>query len=453
TFTHNTKVGEVFDTTEEIKHPDNTRRVFSKLAFGDNKTGEFIKQGTDPLKIMVEFCKKNDIEVFWTMRMNDTHDAAGPGTWYGNGVVLNQLKRDHPEWLLGGETKRVVKGRWTAVDYGRREIRDLALKYVEEVCENYDVDGVELDFCRHLNYFKRPAMGEDANQEDCDQMTDLIRSIREMTERVGLQRGRPILVAVRVPDSVGYCKAMGFDIEKWMRDGLIDMMAVSDYFRLNPWETSVALGHKYGVKVFACLSETRLRDAEARKTRGSTACYRARAMNAWHAGVDAVYLFNSFDPRSPLWRELGDPAGLQALDRVYTTGARDVRGAESWLKDGMRFLNRTPVSPHQPLALTAGTPAPIELRVGESIAESKGQNGAPKVELSIRLVGIAGPEQLSTELNGTLLTDGKLVDGRIEYPVEPALVQEGVNRFTLTLDPACKDKVKVEDLLLWVRCE
>jgi len=259
-----------------------------------------------------------------------------------------------------------------------------------------------------------------------------------------------MLLAIRVPDSVGYCREIGLDVEQWLKDGLIDLMVASGYFRLNPWAASVELGHKYGVKVFACLSETRLRDPEARKTRASTACYRARALNAWRAGVDAVYLFNSFNPTSPLWRELGDPAMLQTMERVYTTGARDVRGAESWLNGGMRFVNRTPVSPHQPVTLTAGAPATIELRVGDNIANSKAQRETPEVELRIRISAVAGPEQLASELNGTRLADGKMAGGWIEYPVDPSLVKQGVNRFTLTLSPKCKEKAKVEDLLLWV---
>ncbi len=446
TFTHDTKVGEVFDTKALIEHPGNKIQAFTK-----NVTGDFIKQGTDVLKIMVEFCKKNDIEVFWTMRMNDTHDAAGADTWYGNQAMFNQLKKDHPEWLLGTATKRTVRGRWTAVDYGHQEIRDLALGYCREVCQNYDVDGIELDFFRHLNYFKGPAMGKVASQEDCDKMTSLIRRIRKMTEEVGLERGRPILLAVRLPDSVGYCKAMGFDIEKWMREGLIDIMAVTGYFRLSPWETSVALGHKYDVKVYTCLSETRVRDTQARKVRDSTACYRARAMNAWASGADGVYLFNSFNPHSPMWSELGDPKTLEKADRVYTTGARRVYGADSWLVDGQRFLTRSPVSPRRPLKLVSGKPSTAELRVGEDLLKGKAQGTVSKVELKLRVAGVGKPEDLAVQLNGTALTGGKMSEGSIDYAVDPALVKRGVNRFDFALEPDLKGKAAVEDLLLWVR--
>ena len=52
--------------------------------------------------------------------------------------------------------------------------------------------------------------------------------------------------------------------------------------------------------------------------------YRGRAMNAWQAGADGVYLFNFFDPLSPLWRELGDPALLRTRARNYFASVRGI---------------------------------------------------------------------------------------------------------------------------------
>ena len=77
--------------------------------------------------------------------MNDTHD----GSYREYGPIIfraSKLKNDHPEYLLGTSGKHPKIGSWTAVDYGRPEIRELAFRYVEEVCQNYDVDGIDLDF-------------------------------------------------------------------------------------------------------------------------------------------------------------------------------------------------------------------------------------------------------------------------------------------------------------------
>ena len=153
-------------------------------------------------------------------------------------------------------------------------------------------------------------------------MTELLRKVRKMTEEVGMQRGRPILVAVRVPDSVGYCRDMGFDIEQWLQDDLVDLLITTCYFRLNPWEYSVQLGHKYGVPVYPCLSDSRVR-GESRFRRSSTESYRGRAMNAWRAGADGLHLFNYFNPNAAIWKELGDPETLLPMNKLYFVNVRD----------------------------------------------------------------------------------------------------------------------------------
>jgi len=367
-FTHNTKVGQIFTCTEP--------EPGGKKGFSLNKTQDFIEQGTDPLEIIVDFCKKNDIEVFWSMRMNDCHDAWG--AWYSP-LMFPQIKKDHPEWLMGTEEKRPVNGTWSAVDYGQPEIRDLAFKFFEEVCNNYDIDGLQMDFFRHLNYFRPHAEGGVCGQPERDMMTDLIRRIRVMADEVGAKRGRPILISVRVPDSLELCKDVGFDIEHWMKEDLIDILTVSGYFRLNPWEKSVELAHKYNVPVYPVLSESRVREEEAKRVRASLEAYRGRAMNAWHAGAEGIYMFNFFNPEAPHWSELGSPETLAPLDKVYTTGARGYGNLSFWYEGGEKFTNRDIVNPGYPRTLTAEQPVSVAMPVGEDVPAH------PPVEVTLRL--------------------------------------------------------------------
>jgi hypothetical protein len=443
-FTHNTKAGQVFDTTANPKHPENKSGGFSR-----NKTADFIKQGTDPLQIMVEFCRENRIEIFWSFRMNDTHDAWG--SWYGE-HLFPQMKKDHPEWLVASKAKRSRHGGWSAMDFNHKEVRDLAVQFVEEVCENYDVDGIEMDFFRHPVYFKNPAWGKDATQEERDKMTSMVRRVRKVTERAGLKRGRPILVGVRVPDSFGYCKAMGFDIVRWLQEDLLDIMAVSGYFRLNPWKASVQLGHRYDVPVYPCLSESRIGDSQARKIRASIACYRGRAANVWASGADGVYLFNSFNPRSSLWRQLGDPKALKTLNKVYTTGVRGTKSINSWMANGeKRFLNRTILSPDRPVSLRLGKIATIELRMAEQIWKTTARELLPDVQLRLRGKELPGPADLSVRLNGKQLNGGIKSGVWLDYSVEPVFVKKGANHFEIMLKPDIAAKPTLQDLLLWVR--
>jgi len=241
-FTHNTKVGTV------LEHP----------LFGSrNVARELIDQGTDALKMIVDFSHANNLEVFCSMRMNDTHDAAHrPDNPY---PLFPPLKEQHPEWLIGTPENRSPHAPWSSVDYTRPEIRDLAFRFIEEVCQNYDVDGVEMDFFRHMAYFKSVGYGGTASGEELGMMTELVRRIRTMADAEGRKRGRPILIAMRVPDSVEYSKAVGLDLERWLSEGLVDLLVGSGYFQLNPWETLVALGHKYNVPVYPSLDESRVR--------------------------------------------------------------------------------------------------------------------------------------------------------------------------------------------------
>ena len=432
-FTHRTKIGHIFTSKGE------------QLA--NNKVDQFVAQGTDPLEIMVDFCKSNEIEIFWSFRMNDTHD--GSIAWYGP-HLFPQLKKDHPDWLLGSRQEKPKHGSWTAVDYGRQEIRELAFRYVEEVCRNYDVDGVELDFFRHLNYFKSVAGGGHALDAERDMMTGLLGRIRLMTEDVGRRRGRPILVATRVPDSIEYCAAMGLDLVGWLEDDLIDVLVTGGYFRLNPWEVSVELGHRYDVPVYPCLSESRI-TTDTSGARKSLACYRARALNARAAGADGVYIFNVFDPHKPLWSELGDPQRLRTMDKVFTTGARDVRKVSSYLADGTDYLNRRPLSPDSPRALKAGVPVTVELRVGQELAAQGAADDAPDVKLRLLVSGLAEADSLSVCLNDEKLSGGTVSGKWFECPVRPHLVDNGVNRFQVTQNTTGTAISKLEDLQLWVK--
>jgi len=433
-FTYNTKVGEIFTCTEG--------------RFKDNKTGYFIEQGTDALKMVAEFCKENNIELFWSMRMNDTHDAF-------DDLGLPQLKKDHPEWIMDPNRSRLKKGRWSAVDYGVKEIRDLAYQYCREVCENYDVNGIHLDFFRHPLFFRDQTKGKNVGQDDRDLMTELLSRIRTMTEQVGMQKGKPILVSVRVPDSVGYCNAIGLDIERWMKEGLIDIMVASGYCRLNPWEITVELGHKYAVQVYACLSESRHRDELAKQVRASSQCYRARAMNAWHGGVDGICLFNIFNPKRDIWNELGDPKTLAALDKVYTTGGRVAVYAGAYLAGGRKFLNRQLVSPETPLPLKPGKPETVELIVGENVRKNIAAGNIPDIELDIRLNvqndKSAGMKILTVKINGKEICDGKMQAEMFKYRIEPNMLNQGKNSFQITLDPKSKATVKIDDIQLWLR--
>lgn len=294
---------------------------------------ELARLGTDPLEATIAFGKEHDIEVFWSMRMNDTHDSS-PDSRH----LLCEWKRRHPEYLMGTPEDRFPYGgrRWSAVDYARPEVRDKVFRILKDVCGRYDVDGIELDFFRHPVYFRPQMTGEPVTREHRDMMTGLLRRIRAMTERTGERRGRPLLIAVRVPDSVGFAREIGLDTARWMEEDLVDMIAGGGYFHLEPWEHLARLGRRHGVPVYAVLSGSRLVDTSRPENPGDIRIWRGEALRAWDAGVTGIYTFNRFVPDDPIFRELGDPQVLRERERSETPVPG--RGMNYWLKDGERFL-------------------------------------------------------------------------------------------------------------------
>ena len=116
------------------------------------------RYGRDSLQIQTDFSHDNNMEAFWSLRMNDCHDAHPMGTrrWtYG----LAPFKRDHPEFLMGepgdwDKYEGTEKTKWTCLDFSFPEVREHIFSIIEEVARNYDLDGMELDFFRHFPYFR-----------------------------------------------------------------------------------------------------------------------------------------------------------------------------------------------------------------------------------------------------------------------------------------------------------
>ena len=420
-FTHNTKVGAVLSAprSETVKRK--------------NITPDLIARGTDPLRVVGDFCHENGLEIFWSMRMNDTHDGAhkpGEDPVY---PLWPKLKEEHPEYLIGTFENRPRHGSWTAVDYTRPEIRDLAFRYIEEVCSNYDVDGIELDFFRHMSYFRSVAFGGEASRKERRMMTDLIRRIRWMTEREGLKRKRPILVAVRVVDSAEYSKRIGLDWQQWLKEGLVDILIPSGYSRLNPWDYSVRIGHKYGVQVYAGLSESRVQEPRDHPhRRQSTESYRARAMDAWRAGVDGIYIFNVYNAAAQFLSELGDPEQLQKLDKLYFATVRN--GApDSYLTRGERFMNLPVLTPVDQIPLLRGEQVVIPMWIGDDVRWGEKEGVAADIVCRLQIKGVTDLGSITCTLNGESLTQAELAEPWIQYRVAPGLVKTGRNEFGIML--------------------
>lgn len=426
-FTHRTEVGEIL-----LKHgyefdvQENTRNI----------TAEMIEEGTDPLQANIEFARKNGFEIFWSNRMNDTHDAAhrADKPYY----LWTKFKENNPQFLFGSIGENLPNGRWSSVDFTHKEVRDLCVQFYKEVCENYDVDGVELDFLRHFEIFKTVGRGGIATQEQIDMLTEMVSRIRKVTEEAGMKRGNPILVLTRVPTSPEYAKRAGVDIVKWIDEGLVDIVVGSCYFRLDFWENFAKLGNDKNVKIYAGLSESRVRDEHPLLIRQQNSVFRARAAAAWEAGLDGIYSFNEYNSRVKYLSEIGDRDKLKKTNNLYFVTYRDYT-AGRYLKGGDDFFKmpRLSPSPGNQLKFNSG-PFDFDIEIGDESADAD--------VYAALFADNVKPDNLTVKINGTA---ARLInsteDGLYLFEVDHQSIKSGINKFVIAKEGMSDDTMVLKD--------
>lgn len=302
-FTHATKSSTLFEYYREPVSRENLDPLWPH---------KLVLQGGDTLHWQTHWGHQNGWEVFFSLRMNDIHDGY---TQSWDNPLMSDWKRMHPEFLMGkpGDVFELGESNaWSAVNYARPEVREKTLHMLQEVCASRDIDGIELDFLRSPPYFRESLSGEKVSREHLALMDDLMRKIRAMTEREGMRRGRPILVAVRVLDSPGASRAMGLDWEKWASEGLFDLLIGGGLVQFAPWEYLVEAGHAYNIPVYPDVFGHR---GEAIWGQKDFQRLRGDVLSAWQGGADGVYLFNDIyrpNKEELTYAELADPDQLAA---------------------------------------------------------------------------------------------------------------------------------------------
>jgi hypothetical protein len=405
-----------------------------------NITSELLKIGTDPLKITEEFCHKNNFEFFISLRCNDTHDTShrknNPHPFF------SPYKKNHPEQLMGTYEKRPPHCSWSAVDFTHKDVRDRWVAIAEELMSNYDLDGLELDFCRHLQYFKSVAWGNHASEKECQMITDCMRKIRSIAERIGRKRGRPILISARLPDCIDYAKAVGLDVETWMRQKLIDIYIGGFYFQLKPWNKIVNICGKYGIKFYPSLDETRIRKVNWGFHRTSIATYRARVAAALQAGADGIYFFNIEGARNLHQLMRGDINDIRLDDKRYFISYLYF-DPQKYLKNGDKYNKRNKLSQYSPVMVHPGSPLKFILEIGDDFNHPALKKTLPTVTAYADTADYDG-KNLVLKVNGHKLQKKKTYGFRSEWLTQFAaplqFFKPGVNELEVLALPNSKAK-------------
>ncbi len=174
--------------------------------------GQFVLDGGDVVKVFIDRCRAKSQAAFISFRMNDAHHKEfvdpKPGDKPGSsiGMSVTRFYAEHPEYRIKPGSQR---GADLVQNFAEPEVRAQKLALIRELCENYDLDGLELDFLRFYSYFRDDTPLEQRSAI----MTGLVKEVRQM---LGPKRW----LCARVPCYLPALDALGLDLKALVAAGL-----------------------------------------------------------------------------------------------------------------------------------------------------------------------------------------------------------------------------------------
>ena len=462
-YSHRTEVAPRWGADRETFETSGDWRIYEN-------TKQLIEEGTDPPAVVIDHGHRAGLKVFLSMRVNDIHDGQLEGDVP---AVLSPTKKEHKEWLLGAVEDATTPHKYRglsrfAYNFALGDVRDYKLALANEAIANYDLDGLDWDFCRFPRFFP-----EGQAEESADLLTDLMRKIRASLDEKARKVGRRLLLSVRVPPGFKLARAFGMDVKSWMDEGLIDILIAGVVHRNMhrvPVEEFVEAARDTSVRVIVqnlgALWEGRPPSARViyhEPDYFTTQMCRASAASYWRAGVDGLYLWNNhvieffrdsdYD-RQP-WKEIGDPESIARKDKHYL-----VDNPFDW--DVMTEELGAPSIPPGPLPIALEKPgdsAEVPIDIADDVQAAVADGSLAEATLRLMIVNLSALDEVEFALNDSPLDDASVRrrllynDCWLEFDVR-GLLRQGWNRVQVGVcarNPHVGAPLKIESVEVIVR--
>ena len=380
---------------------------------------KWIDEGNDPPKVVVREAKKRKLDVFYSFRINDIHDSFIPDE-------MPTFKVKNPQWMIGERKYGNVTSFKSALNFAIPEVRELKFRVIEELFLKYDFDGLEIDFLRSSPYF---FPGEEA--KNAHLLTELLVRVRKHLDLRGVERGRPIRLAVRVNESLRSCRMDGFDVPTWIEQNLVDYVTLGSGVMDIEVQEFKKLADAKGIHVYPCLYgwPSKYSPIPAELATGL-------AMNYHSQGASGIYLFNWFPHAknnsestgpymSGLMKQLGDTAALRKGQTKWMFAADRGRPSRAYQYNWLHCVLPEKLPTDEPLKTT--------MRVYAKFPPNA------NLTLQLQVKDLQVNDKVAVKLNGKNVNNLKLAGGGwLNANLEPSQVRFGVNQIDLQLAPATK---------------
>ncbi|MBI2298407.1 MAG: hypothetical protein HYU66_05545 [Armatimonadetes bacterium] len=385
-----------FDPTKGNDQP-----FFGSLPMEDRETYRRFAQnqrllldaGICPMQRMIDRCRLKGISPWINLRMNDVHDAM----LLDSPLHSSFWKAHHEYWRVPDERP---SPHWNdrCLNYGLQPVRDRMMALIREVCDRFDVDGVELDWNRFPLSLRA---GEELEQGRV--LTEWMADVRAVVRAAETKRGHPILLVTRVPARPEVAVGTGLDAVTWARRGLIDHLIVAPFWATTdfdiPVERWAELLRDTGVGVTAGLDILVRPYPNAAATESTTEQSRGAALGALARGSQGLYLLNYVHTRRvpSLLKELGAMDTLAGKDRTYVVTYTDIS------------IPGQPLPAALPRTLAPGEAAEFELFIGPRPAA--GTRGEVRLTLTPQTAGAACVAAVLLNGSPPAAAAGRVFDG------------------------------------------
>lgn len=401
---------------------------------------DLVEDGVDLLAETSKGCRRHGVSPWLSVRMNDMH-----GFHSLDGSFMNSPLLANPRLRLSGrsflEPHPPVQLRM-GLNFAEREVRDYMFTMIHELVNDYDFEGMELDWTRG-NLCCEPI----ATQETIDVMTRWHGEIASLCRDRADATGRPYHLGLRLPGNFAALRPIGLDVCGMVEAGFVDFLCPTragysttwdlahDRLR-DEWGEQVAI---YGVVENApnwlpsCGPGGQRRSAK-RGSSASAAMLRGNAAGKLVLGADGIETFNFFctpDADYAAIRDMADLSQLRGKRKFYAFNTGFELGdllttlevdehLPVWLEPNMQRRFRLPM---------CAEPAGLDVTVQLVLERPASGDGLPPLGLSFNDSWPSFDSNLSDELlepTGSL-THHVPENVALNYTFPATLIREGWN--------------------------
>ncbi len=300
---------------------------------------DYVNAGGDPVQDIIDACVDQGVAVFLDYRMNDGHNADKLDY-----PTHTPFFKDNPEYWRIQEAVNFQR----TLNYMHPEVQNFFYETLEELLTNYEeVDGLTLDFMRH-NYH----LADKDVVRGTAVMTEFVGRVRELVNKVSVERGKDIQIAVRVPDDLEEALSIGLDVASWDRNGYVDIVFASTSgmqsdVDIESYDAVVKNGKLFGTVQYVTNQDRG--DSSKRRYITKEVAY-AAAKSYLDRGADGIFWWNMqyVADRETLYPELGVlsakdgtslQADLEAIDKNYVLVSYDLESTYSREQNTRIYIN------------------------------------------------------------------------------------------------------------------